>query len=62
MNQREQFDWLMDPALERGEWRFVWKDAGTSLVKKHGGLKRHEWCVDNWGFASKEVCLNNKSI
>ncbi len=54
LNQRAQF---YCPAPERGEWIFVWMDAGTPLVMKPGGLKRHKWCVDNWGFVSKEVLV-----
>ncbi len=35
-------------------------DAGTVHVKTPGGLKRLKWCVDNWGFVSKEVPYSKK--
>ena len=49
----------MDPAPERVEWIFVWMESGLLHVKIPGGLKRLEWCVENWGFVSKEVCWHD---
>ncbi len=49
----------MDPAPERGEWIFVTVVTGSPRVKTPGGLKRLKWCVENWGFVSKEVCWDD---
>ena len=46
----------MDPTPERGEWTFALVQCGALHVKTTGGLKRLEWCVESWGFVSKEVC------